>query len=326
MYFWEDDEEERRDPFQLTMANLPSGNFARSIAGAPSAAASPMLPPITKSPASLYDGFHDTGGYETMPPQMAPGFGRQPGGGYAGGGEHALDSLFNNGMANPGRVWTEADLEPLSVGSFGGFNFTKAARPYAQDNPNLPLFRADMANRAQMTNFAAELAASKNRMDFQSMEGDKDRANRLAIADMTMDSRKDQGLAMAGDQRQPFAVRDQSVNEMEKKGSVSPEEAARLRAGILFEKAEKFGGPKNSPGYWNYIQQNGGSIPGLAGEMAKYGADANKLWQWGTSDVPFWASPNPFRKPDEEDIEYFYKTRGTPEQQARYGFAKKNVK
>jgi hypothetical protein len=344
---------------RVRLGTPPAGNLARTMAAPPAAAPqptpdapvsmqnaaqaiaaglnpsayfgmAPMALGAVQPQARILDGFHGDDGMGPVQTPAAAGF--TPGAGYAmsiGGkpfqAAAAGDASFGRGVPVP-RQWTAEDLEPTSVLGTAGSRFTPSSQGFTMASANLPLFRADMANRAQMTNFAAEMAANANRQAFMGAENDKNRQVQLDIANANVGSRKNQGLAMAADVRLPSTVREQSVRDMEAKGEITKEEGDRLRDGIIFEKAERLGGKKNTKEFFDYVRTNGAGMPGLGQAMAEAGVNPNELWKYGTSSVPFWASANPLGAPSEDDIDYYMKTRASPEERAAYEFARRNVR
>ncbi len=83
----------------------------------------------------------------------------------------------NMGMAPAGKLWQAEDLEPLSVLGVTGFNFSPSSRGYTQANPNLHLFRADMANRIEQGRNQTKLQELAQAQAMQAMrqmfEGDQ---------------------------------------------------------------------------------------------------------------------------------------------------------
>lgn len=231
----------------MAPASSGVGNFAR-ILDLPGIVASAINPPgqqsgVAATPATA----KPTGLIPSATPNTAAGAlagalaaGQQNGPGYFDGGKALAGSLYN-GMAPVGHVWTEADLEPTSVLGYTG-SLRKAfsggdTYGYTTPSPNLALFRADQARQAQGLNFAAEMANALGRQAFQASENEKDRNLKLNLNQATVEAKKDQDLAMVGDQRVPWDVREQKIRDMVAKGKLTSREAGQFKLSNLLDQA-----------------------------------------------------------------------------------------
>jgi len=148
--------------------------------------------------------------------------------------------MMYNGMAPVPRQWTAEDLEPTSVLGYTG-SLRKAfsggdTRGYTMASPNLPLFRADMAQRSQAMNFIAEMAANANRQQFAAAEGERNRSAEMERLRMTLGSRDENNRMrqLADIAAMPLGpTRSALVNRIE---GLSPEQKAENALGPILQK------------------------------------------------------------------------------------------
>jgi len=177
--------------------------------------------------------------------------------------------MFGSGPS-VGRVWTAEDLEPTSVLGYTGSlrkGFSGGdTRGYTMASPNLPMFRADMAQRSQALNFIAEMAASANRQAFQSRENELERQSRERMAADAagvkvggLDVRR---LALVQDMP-PGPLRDRAIDDIP---GLTPAQKVDLKYGSLIS-SEKL--TKNTIGSLAPYLSEGSDYAGLATALAE---------------------------------------------------------
>jgi hypothetical protein len=294
--------------------NIPQVNMARTMAGATPPAAA--FVPGGNNPYAAIGAMAGVGGEYKAPILHGDRI-----------GDPVATAPYMNGMAPVPRQWTAEDLEPTSVLGASGFNFTKPSQGFTMANGNLPLFRADMANRAQMTNFAAEMANSANRMAFQAGENDRDRQNRLDIAGMGNDVKLG-GLNVRSldmiSKLPPGPLRDKAVDSL---ADASSTEKIDLKYGDLL-KSDKLT-QHNLSGLLPFISENT-DLAGLAQALEqRRGISIDKRLASLTGQGNPWysrpvvGSPTPGSDWHQSLLGGFDQSRLSPEASAEYGLLQK---
>lgn len=253
------------------------GNFARllDLPGASPAYATAVPPAAAKPAAPLPAATPDAAGgllagalagaQKEGPPLIDGGTApTYPGGPGAGWGRNAHPSDYEytarSGMPVAPRVWTEADLDPTHTLGYTG-SLRKAfsggdTYGYTIPSPNLPLFRADMASRAQGLNFAAEMANSLGRQAFQASENEKDRQLKRDLEEANNQAKKNQSLALLSSPNTPSDIKNIEMTSAKAKGTLSAQEIASLNVSDLLNRAKGLNLQPDSLDYWKYIASN----------------------------------------------------------------------